>query len=142
MQIFEVLTVGFPFCIFKILTGLYLKGAIGTLFIILGSIDFIINALNLISLMVIKRKLIESCSLAVLVSRIKTSNMNKEQLHDFGNALDMFFAFALVAFMVGFSKLAMLSPQQLLIWNMAVILNVLGAGLSRLSSSLVSLKRP
>jgi hypothetical protein len=141
MQLLEVLTVGFPFCVFKILTGIYMGGAFGTLFIFLGVVDFLINAINFSSLAVIKRKITESCLLSIVTARLGYNKASREQMHDFGNSLDMFFAFLLVAYMVGFSKLGNLSPEQLSIWNISVVLNVLGAGLSRLTVTLDNLKR-
>jgi hypothetical protein len=141
MQLLEVLTVGFPFCVFKILTGLYIGGVFGTLFVFFGVVDFIINAVNFSSLAVIKRKITESCLLSIFTARLGYKQASREQMHDFGNSLDMFFAFLMVAYMVGFSQLGNLNSEQLALWNISVVLNVLGAGLARLTTTLDNLKR-
>jgi hypothetical protein len=141
MQLLEVLTVGFPFCCFKILTGLYIGGVAGALFVFLGVVDFFINAVNFSSLAVMRRKITESCLLSIITARLDYKKATREQMHDFGNSLDMLLAFLLVAYMVGFSQLVQLSENHSTFWSISVVLNVLGAGLSRLTKTLDNLKR-
>ena len=55
---------------------------------------------------------------------------------DVGSALDTVVAFSLVAAMIAASALAELKPAVLSAWNVAVILNVIGAGALRLFHAL------
>lgn len=48
----------------------------------------------------------------------------------------MFLSFALVAIVVGLGLLAHLPRWALILWNMSVVLNVLGAGIGRLVTAL------
>ena len=61
---------------------------------------------------------------------------------DLGIALDVVLSFVLVALVIGFGLLAELPPTLLPVWSFAVVLNVLGAGISRLSSSVEALTAP
>ena len=47
----------------------------------------------------------------------------------------MLLSFTLVAAMVGFGRIPSLPSDHLRVWNAAVVLNVLGAGLSRVGAS-------
>ncbi|TBR17095.1 hypothetical protein EPO15_17715, partial [bacterium] len=67
MPILEVITVGFPFCAFKIMTGLWLQGggpaarAAGWALLTLGVLDLLINAVNLFGLTALRRRVVEPC---------------------------------------------------------------------------------
>jgi hypothetical protein len=130
MEILEVVTIGFPFCAFKIICGLFflreesLWIAAPVLFI--GLVDTFINSLNLASLLLKKKRVTNAC----LFSLKTVSGSNEE---DFRNSIDVLFSFILVAYMVGFGKLGGLPGIQLPVWNLSVVLNVLGAGINRLS---------
>jgi hypothetical protein len=140
LDLLEVLTVGLPFCGFKILTGLSLAdsaaifplGLLGGLLVGLGVLDAIINAVNLAGLLINGRRPLAACSFALAL---------RPRWRELGNALDVFLSFALVALMIGAGRLRSLPPDQLSTWNACVILNVLGAGLGRFGDSLRNLSR-
>jgi hypothetical protein len=132
----EVITVGLPFCVFKLLSGMLAIAApawapIGWLLLAMGTADAIMNAANLIALPVARRRVAGICVLDVSLRRLSARHGG-----DLGLALDVFVSFALVAIAVGFGLLAMLPPWGLAAWNAAVVLNVLGAGTGRLVGAL------
>ncbi len=59
---------------------------------------------------------------------------------DFGNSLDFFFSFLLVAFVISGGHIPRLPPAHLSIWNVAVVFNVIGAGLALMSSAVQNLR--
>lgn len=132
MEILEVITIGFPFCAFKIICGLFflreeltwLAGPI----LLIGIIDLVINSLNLFHLILKRKRLMSACLFSS-----NTKRNSKEE--DFRNSIDVLFSFILVAYMVGLGKLGGLPGIQLPVWNLSVVLNVLGAGINRLSHS-------
>ncbi len=135
--LFEIVTVGMPFCAFKIIAGLGLNQIWLTVW---GVLDLAINATNLLSLALRRKRLLDSCLLSLVVRAVKKPGREeKSQWQDLGNSVDVLLSFALVAFMLGGGFLGALAPTQLKLWNISVILNVLGAGSSRLSASIASL---
>lgn len=149
MELFEVLTVGLPFCGFKILTGLSLTASaaaspllfLGAFFIGLGALDVIINGVNLAGLLIKGRRPIPACSLAIAMRPWRTPSSSLSKWHDLGNSLDVLLSFALVALMIAYGRLRSMPPEQLAAWNACVILNVLGAGLGRFGASVRNLSR-
>src|SRR3712207_502935 len=138
-QAIEVATVGLPFCIFKLLCGRFLVAAdqlvvLGWLLIALGVTDVVVNALNLVSLFFAGRRVFPICTLQFAAERAWPRR--SERAAHVGVALDTVLSLSLVATMIGFGALTLLDPSSLAIWNTAVILNVLGAGLSRLLRAL------
>jgi hypothetical protein len=139
VDIFEVITVGFPFCGFKILSGLVMRwsfeGPTGRFFALLliglGVIDLLINALNLLGLVVLNRRVLRACLFDIFMHPDWT-------WPDLGNSLDVLLSFTLVALVIGKGMLRQMTPEQLSTWDICVIFNVIGAGLSRLGSSLKS----
>jgi len=137
--LFEILTVGLPFCAFKIIAGLGLKQLWLTIW---GLLDLAINAINLLALVILRRRLFDACLLSFLVRLVKKPDRDvRSYWQDLGNAIDVGFSFAIVALMLGGGFLSLLEPLQLKIWNISVILNVLGAGSFRLSASIASLRK-
>ena len=137
-EILEVLTIGFPFCVFKIVAGLFL-GHIWL--VILGAIDVLINLTNLFSLFIFKRRFLDPCFFGVLVHLLKRPKKERiKKWMDLGNSLDVVVSFGLVAFMIAGGYLRELPAEHLHWWNLSDILNVFGAGSSRLGSSIKSLK--
>jgi hypothetical protein len=137
-ELLEVLTIGLPFCGFKVLAGLSLAGALGMVLVALGVIDALINLINLVGLLILRRRPLSACLFAVVLSW-------RRPLHtwrDLGNSVDVLLSFSLVAFMIAASRLGSLSTQQLAVWNACVILNVLGAGLGRFGQSLRNVRTP
>ena len=59
---------------------------------------------------------------------------------DLGNSIDVLLSFSLVAIVIGGGFIKQLTPDHLYLWNLAVILNVFGAGSSRLTASIKNLK--
>lgn len=146
MELFEVLTVGLPFCGFKILTGFSLAASaplqtLGTALVVLGVFDGAINSVNLFGLIASGRRPIAACSLALATRPWSRPSGSRRKWADLGNSLDVLLSFALVALMIGYGRLASLPSGQLAVWNACVILNVLGAGLGRFSDSLRDLRR-
>jgi hypothetical protein len=138
LNCFEIITIGLPFCGFKVLTGLFFNQY---WLIALGVIDLLINMLNLLSLLFLKRRLFDACFLSFLIRFLKKQPLLPEsKWQDLGNATDVFLSFALVAYVIGGGFIKLFPSHHVLIWNISVVLNVLGAGYSRLSESIRNLK--
>lgn len=138
MLILEILTIGLPFCAFKILSGLYWKQYWLTA---LGFIDLLINCSNLITLIFLKKRIMDACLLSLLTRKIMASpEAQKNRWQDLGNSIDVFVSFSIVALMIGGNFLKNLSPVDMNIWNVSVILNVFGAGYSRVLTSVRNLR--
>ncbi|MBK7864246.1 MAG: hypothetical protein IPJ65_37740 [Archangiaceae bacterium] len=127
--LFEIATVGLPFCVFKVATGLVLLPrvpALGWALIALGVADAVLNVSNAGGVAFTGRRAVPVCLLEAVLSRRR----------ELGTALDVGLAFALVATMVGFGLLRELPATALQGWDAAVVLNVLGAGALRVVSAL------
>jgi len=122
----EVLSVGLPFCVFKIAAGAALRpGAWGAA-----------------GLVLLRRRVLDACFLSFGARLLLApARKSRRRLQDFGNSLDVLISFSLVAYMVGAGRLKELPPQLLAFWNAAVVLNVLGAGLGRFTESYGNLSR-
>lgn len=137
MLILESLTVGLPFCAFKIITGHFYSQQ---WLIILGIFDIVINVLNVITLLIFKKRYLYACTFSNLVKLIKRPREERKiKWEDFGNSLDMALSFILVALMIAKGNLSELPSTQLAIWNLSVVFNVLGAGLGRVANSIIGL---
>lgn len=139
-DISEILTIGLPFCVFKLVTGFHLVDALhpiaGGLLIGLGLLDTVINLANLLTRMLSSRRLLPVCTLTGATEWVLSQRtIQSEKRMDLGNSIDMALALILVAGMVGLGRIGFLPPDHILAWNVAVVLNVLGAGLSRLNHS-------
>jgi hypothetical protein len=146
LESLEVLSVGLPFCVFKIAAGIVFRsaggawGTIGTILLALGVVDVVINAANFAGLVLIRRRVLDACFLSFAARSFGApAGKSRWTLQDFGNSLDVMISFSLVAYMVGAGRLKLLPPELLTIWNVAVVLNVLGAGLARFSESVRNL---
>ena len=133
----EIVIVGLPFSAFKLLTGVTaVHGSsipvLGLLLIGLGALDLVLNVANLLSLLVWRRRVTDVCVLDFVARRID----RRAPSGDLGIALDVFLSFGLVALVVGLGMIARMPSWALPIWNIAVVLNVLGAGVGRLFSAL------
>lgn len=144
MEILEIITIGWPYCGFKILAGLWALSlgtpcpfVLGALLLALGAVDLVINTANLVSLFVTQKRMSAVCLFCVLSSRIGARwNFPERALLEVGESLDTMTAFVLVAGGVGFGLIGQLPPQQRSIWGACTVLNVMGAGLARLGRSL------
>jgi uncharacterized membrane protein len=137
-EILEIITIGLPFCAFKIITGSYFHQHWLTA---LGVIDLFINVVNLLLLMLGINRVFDACLLSFLVRKIKKPEVNtKQKWQDLGNSIDVLLSFSLVAYMIGGGFISSMPNSHLLVWNVSVILNVFGAGYSRLTSSIENLR--
>lgn len=131
----EIISVGFPFCAFKIITGLHFSF---WPLIILGVVDLIFNTLNLIKTLLTKKPFEDACLLSFVASFHGRFYLKKEKSdlvnwRDLGNSFDVLLSFTLVAFIIGFGHIVNLEATQLNIWNICVVFNVFGAGYSRVA---------
>ncbi len=126
----EIVTVGVPFCVFKVLTGFIISSAtpLGFVLIALGCCDLLLNVVNFIALLFARRRVAGLCVAEIVVGRVSGDR-------NLGLAIDVFFSFVLVAVVIGAGLLSRLPASLLPIWNVAVVLNVLGAGAARLLSA-------
>lgn len=136
----EILVVGFPFSVFKLVSGLVASRghgapglALGAALVVLGGLDLALNAANLVGLVLRGRRILDVCVLDALVRRL---DRRAARGGDLGVALDVFLSFGLVAFAVAFGTFAAMPRWALPIWNACVVLNVLGAGVGRLFGAL------
>ena len=138
MEFLEIITIGLPFCAFKCISGLFFRNYF---LVILGLIDLLINMINLLSLIVKKKRILNACFFSFLICLIvKPALHMKSKWQDLGNSVDVLISFLLVAYVIGGGYIKMLSAEHLFVWNLAVILNVFGAGSSRLTTSIKNLK--
>ncbi len=134
-QSLEVLATGLPFCAFKGVVGLMLlregPAIVGGLLFGLAAIDALLNTANLLSLTVLRRRVTSHCLMTALALRLLRRPSDAQRRIDLGNALDVLLSCGLVASMVGLGRIPTLPAGHLHVWNGAVVLNVLGAGLGR-----------
>lgn len=132
----EILAVGLPFSVFKVFTGQAIFQGIwripGGALIALGVVDLGLNLANLASYVLRHERVTAVCLLDFVMRRFD----RKDPESDLGIALDVFLSFALVAAMVGLGLIPRIAPRWLPVWNVAVVLNVLGAGVGRLFGAL------
>ena len=134
---FEVICIGIPFSLFKIIMGQTLLSnstvILGYVFIALGAIDLFINLTNLLSLSIFNKRIFKHCLLSYLVGLLLPlfPRLTHKGPKDMGVALDTLVSFTIVAIMIGCGWLKSLNSIQNIVWNWAVILNVLYAGVSR-----------
>jgi hypothetical protein len=141
------ITIGLPFAAFKILFGLTMpvlwpgKAAVigGGALVVLGILDLIVNALNSAFMLFRGRLLTQVCLLAILFDLLgkKQPDTTKIRSADFGTALDVMLSFSLVALCVGLGLLPRFGENERLLWNLSVVVNVIGAGVSRLMVSIL-----
>jgi len=147
MDLLEVLTVGLPFCVFKILGGLSLAAEASPLRLIgfgligLGLLDAVVNGVNLTGLVVNGRRPLPACTLAFATRALRGPSSSMPKWLDLGNSLDVLLSMVLVAGMIGAGRLRLMPPDRLAAWNVCVILNVLAAGLGRFGDSVRSLSK-
>ena len=131
----EIISVGLPFCAFKIVTGIIALHRpslviLGYVLLALGAIDLALNVANLASLLLLRRRIAPVCLSQWLVVGVFASK------REVGVAIDVLISFILVAIVVGFGLFGGLSTWTLRCWNLAVVLNVLGAGIGQLLTAL------
>jgi hypothetical protein len=128
----EVFTVGLPFCAFKVLTGGWLfrmpsLAPVGAVLVALGGVDALLNSVNAGSLILWRRRALPVCGLHFLAQRLGPT------FADLGLGVDALLSFSLVALMVACGAIATLPGPGATLWSVAVVANVLGAGVLRLA---------
>lgn len=139
VELLEVLTVGLPFCAFKLLFGSVLLSRVpvlGVLFIALGAADVVVNVVNVVGLLVRRRRFLEACTLSFITRILRRRSRAAWTWAELGTAVDVLLSMGIVAAMIALGFIARLSPPLLACWNAAVIFNVLGAGVARFGHSL------
>ena len=129
----SIITVGFPFVIYKVFIGLIIFRLslppfcyFAVLFWLLALVDFGFNFFNLISLSVRKQPFTDVCFLAFLFNFIKKNkNQAIEHWYQLGSSFDVFLSFFVVALFVGLNLFRFLIGIEIYFWNMATVLNVL-----------------
>ena len=143
VALLEVLTVGLPFCAFKLLAGaLVIRGdttvghIVGIGLIVLGISDVLVNVVNAFGLVLARRRLIESCTLSLFSRGVRRRSRAAWTWAELGTSIDVLLSMTLVALVIGLGGIAKMTPIMLTTWNIAVIANVLGAGVARFGHSL------
>lgn len=138
-QVFDIITIGLPFCVFKITTGL----VYGQYWLIgIGLIDTFINLFNLSSLVFLRKKFLSTCLLSFLSRKlILSKNENKHNWSELGESLDVLLSFTIVAYIIGSGNIVNYPNPHILFWNWAVVFNVLGAGSARMIESIKRVRR-
>jgi hypothetical protein len=134
----EILTVGLPFSAFKLACGVPLIADgrfawLGWVLLGWGLLDAVLNGINAATAAALGRRYLPVCLLQALTRAVRPTPRGA----DVGTALDVMLSFVLVAVMIGTGALSRLSPSWLSAWNLAVVLNVLGAGALRLADALL-----
>jgi hypothetical protein len=136
LALLEILTVGMPFCTFKLMSGLLL-GRWGWPLLALGALDTALNLGNLIALLAWRRRALPICSANLLASLLGRRDRHWSEM---AAAMDVALSFLLVAVVVGGNFLRLLPPFGIAAWSASVVLNVLGAGLSQVNQAYMRLR--
>ncbi|HNZ02988.1 MAG TPA: hypothetical protein PKK50_02480 [Myxococcota bacterium] len=141
-DLLEVITVGLPFCVFKLVTGKLLLFDIGLpvtggILLVLGFMDLIINLVNVGFLIAKHRRGAGICTMTFLVGLFEgRAGRPSARLTEVAAALDVILSFILVVVMINAGLLAGLPRTEILMWNIAVSFNVIGAGYAQLSRAI------
>ena len=139
--ILSILTIGFPFVGYKILAGVVisrlfegssLAETAAVLFIVWGLIDLFLNAINLHAVCCRGKLRCPVC----LLSIVSKKHPALSKYRDSGEALDIMLSFTIVAFVVWQNLFTLMNAAQVKLWNICTVVNVLGAGIARLGTSL------
>ncbi|BDU71344.1 hypothetical protein [Mesoterricola silvestris] len=136
LALLEILTVGLPFCIFKLLSGLLL-GRWGYPLLVLGALDLCLNLGNVLALLVERRRTFPICTANLLAFLLGRRDRHWSEM---AAAVDVALSFLLVAVVVGGNFLRLLPGFGIAGWSTAVVLNVLGAGLSQVNQAYIRLQ--
>jgi hypothetical protein len=144
-----IITIGFPFASFKLLLGITffkmlfspVSYIVGTILIGWSIVDFLINGINLFMLLFRDRYLTNVCLLtSIFASKNSCFKNNHLAWKELGTALDVMLSFFLVAVMVGGNLFHYLSDWEFKLWSVSVVVNVLGAGITRIFLSIQRVK--
>jgi hypothetical protein len=137
--IFDIITIGLPFCVFKITTGLIYSQQ---WLVIIGLIDLAINTLNLLSFALRKKKIFDTCLLSFFTKKfIGHKKEDKHNWKELGESLDVLLSFSIVAYIIGSARIVEYPHPHIVFWNWAVVLNVLGAGSARMIDSVKKVRK-
>lgn len=139
LPLVEIVTVGGPFCTFKLLTGRYLMGSpryavLGYALLALGALDVVLNAVNFVALAVGKSE--RPLPVCTLTGLFRLARKSDPAFAELGTSLDVLLSFTLVATMVWSGSIPQLGPTFARVWSACTVLNVLGAGTGRVASAL------
>lgn len=140
LVIVEALTVGLPFGAFKTLAGISVwthwpaLRPLGIALFALAGLDALLNLLNVAAVGLNGRRWLPVCTFQVITLRVRPSHRSAE----IGTALDVLVSFLLLAAMIALGFLGDLTPFQKQVWDVAVILNVLGAGALRFADAVAT----
>ena len=128
-SLFLALTIGFPFCIFKVLCGRIAFDSghiiVGALLCLWGAVDFILNLTRLTQGFIGVKKKIEFCLLA-LIGKI----FNHGPLF---LAVDTFLAFSIICLVLWTGWITKLTAMELKFWLAATSINLLSVGIIQIS---------
>lgn len=133
----ESLTVGIPFCIFKLLAGILL-GPWGWPLVALALVDAAFNGANLVWLPLRKRRLAPVCTLSLLLPSLP--RLRGRDTLELSTSLDVALSFLIVAIVIGGGFIAAFPPALGRAWSVAVVLNVLGAGIFQVNQAYARFK--
>lgn len=138
-NIFDIITIGLPFCVFKLTTGLIYQQY---WLLVIGIIDTIINSVNLISLIFLKQKYLDTCLLSFMTRKfISHSEEDKHNWKELGESLDVLLSFSIVAYIIGSGRIIEYPKPHIIFWNWSVVFNVLGAGSARMIESIKRIRK-
>ncbi len=141
-QILSILTVGFPFVGYKVFGGIIIShmydgtvaaNIVAMLFIVWGLVDFVLNAVGLYTVCCRGEIRYPVC----LLSLLSQKHHFLSRWRDVGEAVDTLLSFSIVALVVGKNLFVFLDGAQVKVWNICTVVNVLGAGVARLGTSLL-----
>lgn len=128
-RLWAVLLTGVPFGFFKFATGLYLYDHIhpvlGAVMMAWGGIDILINLVALAY-----PRATAYCLLAD-IGRALDKRQGQPWWEDVMLAIDTLVTLLILAGMIWFGGLAELSPKILRVWEVAVVANIVSAGIQR-----------
>ena len=135
-RFWRVLLTGIPYAVFKTGAGMAawqdVHPAVGVAFMLWGLTDL---ALNLLFLAAPRRFSYCLLSNVGLMWECRRGPAGAESVL---LALDTLLSFTIVATMIGFGRIATLPGAVMTLWEMSVIANVLGVGVERLHTSIVT----
>ncbi len=144
-QVYAIITVGFPFVIYKaVIGGLLLihwppliAVPLALFLFFLATVDLGTNTLNLYSYITRGKGKVRTCFLTLLGHEFAARRGHDIRLwEEVGTAADMMLAFTFVSVMIGGNLFYLFNEPVLYLWNGCTVINILGAGVARLAPAL------
>lgn len=124
-SIFLALTIGFPFCAFKILCGLVAEREgfqlIGYILIAWGAVDLLLNFIRTFRALLKKPAVSEFCFLAIIGKLFNHAPMFL--------AIDTFLAFSIICLVLWSGWITKLNKTEILFWYVATSVNLLSVAI-------------